>query len=85
MVRDRLDPDLPISDGRAALEAPGWRMSALDLILRTGAEMRLGGSLPWQSSPSKFSFTAVHWPAFRELDSLRAVRSFQQRERRMGR
>ena len=27
----------------------------------------------------------VYWPAFRELDLLRAVRTFQQRERRFGR
>jgi short-chain Z-isoprenyl diphosphate synthase len=26
----------------------------------------------------------VYWPAFRELDFLRAVRTFQQRERRFG-
>jgi len=56
-----------------------------DLIIRTSGEMRLSGFLPWQSSHSEFYFTDVYWPAFRELDFLRAVRSFQQRERRFGR
>jgi short-chain Z-isoprenyl diphosphate synthase len=56
-----------------------------DLIIRTSGEMRLSGFLPWQSSQSEFYFTDVYWPAFRELDFLRAVRSFQQRERRFGR
>jgi short-chain Z-isoprenyl diphosphate synthase len=56
-----------------------------DLIIRTSGEMRLSGFLPWQSSHSEFYFTDVYWPAFRELDFLRAVRSYQQRERRMGR
>jgi short-chain Z-isoprenyl diphosphate synthase len=56
-----------------------------DLIIRTSGEMRLSGFLPWQSSHSEFYFTDVYWPAFRELDFLRAVRTFQQRERRFGR
>ncbi len=56
-----------------------------DLIIRTSGEMRLSGFLPWQSSHSEFYFTDVYWPAFRELDFLRVVRTFQQRERRFGR
>jgi short-chain Z-isoprenyl diphosphate synthase len=56
-----------------------------DLIIRTSGEMRLSGFLPWQSTGSEFYFTDVYWPAFRELDLLRAVRTFQQRERRFGR
>lgn len=55
-----------------------------DLIIRTSGEMRLSGFLPWQSSHSEFYFTDVYWPAFREIDFLRAVRSFQQRKRRFG-
>jgi short-chain Z-isoprenyl diphosphate synthase len=56
-----------------------------DLIIRTSGEMRLSGFLPWQSSHSELFFADVYWPAFRELDFLRAVRTFQQRERRFGR
>jgi len=55
-----------------------------DLIIRTSGEMRLSGFLPWQSSHSEFYFTDVYWPAFRELDFLRAIRTFQQRDRRFG-
>lgn len=56
-----------------------------DLIIRTSGELRMSGFLPWQSAHSEFYFTDVYWPAFRELDFLRAVRAFQQRERRYGR
>ena len=56
-----------------------------DLIIRTSGELRMSGFLPWQSAHSEFYFTDVYWPAFRELDFLRAVRTFQQRERRFGR
>jgi short-chain Z-isoprenyl diphosphate synthase len=55
-----------------------------DLIIRTSGELRLSGFLPWQSAHSEFYFTDVYWPAFRELDFLRALRTFQQRERRFG-
>jgi short-chain Z-isoprenyl diphosphate synthase len=55
-----------------------------DLIIRTSGEQRLSGFLPWQGIHSELYFTDVYWPAFRELDFLRAIRSFQQRERRFG-
>ena len=55
-----------------------------DLIIRTSGELRLSGFLPWQSAHSDFYFTDVYWPAFRELDFLRALRTYQQRQRRFG-
>jgi short-chain Z-isoprenyl diphosphate synthase len=55
-----------------------------DLIIRTSGEIRLSGFMLWQSVYSEFYFTDVHWPAFRRIDFLRAVRSFQQRDRRFG-
>jgi short-chain Z-isoprenyl diphosphate synthase len=38
----------------------------------------------WQSAHSEYYFTDVLWPAFRKIDFLRAIRSFQQRRRRFG-
>jgi short-chain Z-isoprenyl diphosphate synthase len=55
-----------------------------DLIIRTSGEIRLSGFLLWQSANSEFYFSDVFWPAFRKIDFLRAVRSFQQRHRRFG-
>ena len=55
-----------------------------DLIIRTSGEIRLSGFLLWQSANSEFYFTDVLWPAFRKIDLLRAIRAFQQRERRFG-
>ena len=55
-----------------------------DLIIRTSGEVRLSGFLLWQSVHSGFYFTDVNWPAFREIDFPRALRSFQQRARRFG-
>jgi short-chain Z-isoprenyl diphosphate synthase len=56
-----------------------------DLIIRTSGEERLSGFLLWQGAHSELYFTDVYWPAFRELDFLRALRSYQQRHRRFGR
>ncbi len=55
-----------------------------DLIIRTSGEIRLSGFLLWQSAYSEFYFCDAHWPAFRKVDFLRAVRAYQQRERRFG-
>jgi short-chain Z-isoprenyl diphosphate synthase len=55
-----------------------------DLIIRTSGEIRLSGFLLWQSSHSEFYFSDVYWPAFRKIDFLRAIRSYQQRQRRYG-
>lgn len=55
-----------------------------DLIIRTSGEIRLSGFLLWQSVHSEFYFADVLWPAFRHIDFLRAVRAFQQRQRRFG-
>ena len=56
-----------------------------DLIIRTSGEVRLSGFLLWQSAYSEYYFCDAYWPAFRKIDLLRAIRSFQQRQRRFGR
>lgn len=55
-----------------------------DLILRTSGEVRLSGFLLWQSAYSEYYFCDTHWPAFRKIDLLRALRSYHQRQRRFG-
>ncbi len=55
-----------------------------DLIIRTSGEVRLSGFLLWQSTYSEFYFCDAYWPAFRKIDFLRAIRSYQQRHRRFG-
>ncbi|HLC41183.1 MAG TPA: polyprenyl diphosphate synthase, partial [Methylomirabilota bacterium] len=55
-----------------------------DLIIRTSGEVRLSGFLLWQSAYSEFYFCDVHWPALRKIDFLRAIRNFQERDRRFG-
>lgn len=56
-----------------------------DFIIRTSGEERLSGFLSWQSAYSELYFTEVFWPAFRKIDFWRAIRIYQQRDRRYGR
>lgn len=55
-----------------------------DLILRTSGEERISNFLIWQLAYSELYFTDVYWPGFRKIDFLRAIRSYQNRERRFG-
>ena len=55
-----------------------------DLIIRTSGEERTSGFLLWQGAYSELVFVDVFWPAFRLIDLLRAIRTYQERKRRHG-
>jgi short-chain Z-isoprenyl diphosphate synthase len=55
-----------------------------DLIVRTSGEVRMSGFLMWQSAYSEYYFCDTNWPAFRKIDFLRALRSYDERQRRFG-
>ena len=55
-----------------------------DMILRTSGEKRLSGFLMWQSAYSELIFMDIFWPEFRKIDLMRAIRTFQERKRRLG-
>ncbi|MFC7139289.1 undecaprenyl diphosphate synthase family protein [Halosimplex aquaticum] len=55
-----------------------------DLVVKTGAE-RLSDFMIWQSVYSELYFTDVNWRDFRQRDYLRALRDYQNRQRRFGR
>jgi undecaprenyl diphosphate synthase len=76
-----LDPD---EIDEAEIEDRLVFRSPPDLVIKTGAE-RLSDFLIWQSVYSELYFTDVNWRDFRRRDFLRAVRDFQERQRRFGR
>jgi undecaprenyl diphosphate synthase len=55
-----------------------------DLVIKTGQE-RLSDFMIWQSVYSELYFTDVNWRDFRKRDYLRALRDYQNRQRRFGR
>jgi short-chain Z-isoprenyl diphosphate synthase len=55
-----------------------------DFIIRTSGEVRLSGFMLWQSAYSEYYFCDTYWPALRKVDFLRALRDYQNRQRRFG-
>jgi undecaprenyl diphosphate synthase len=55
-----------------------------DLLIRTGAEMRVSNFLLWQIAYTEIYNTGLMWPDFGERDLINAVREYQSRERRFG-
>ena len=56
-----------------------------DLVIRTSGEERVSNFLLWQMAYAELCFIDVYWPAFRKRDFLRAIRTYQGRQRRYGR
>lgn len=55
-----------------------------DMIIRTSGELRISNFLIWQASYSELCPVEVYWPDFSPIHLLKAVQSFQQRQRRHG-
>ena len=55
-----------------------------DLIVRTGAEIRLSNFLLWDSAYSELYFTPTLWPDFDERSVDQCVKEFYGRKRRYG-
>ena len=55
-----------------------------ELLIRTSGEMRISNYLLWQIAYSEFYISDVYWPDFDRWELLRAIRSFQGRNRRFG-
>ena len=55
-----------------------------ELVIRTSGEMRVSNYLLWQIAYSEFYITDTYWPDFDRWDMLRAIASFQGRDRRFG-
>jgi short-chain Z-isoprenyl diphosphate synthase len=55
-----------------------------DLVIRTSGEQRISNFLLWQTVHSELYFCDAYWPAFREIDFLRALRSYAARQSRRG-
>lgn len=56
----------------------------VDLLIRTGGEMRLSNFLLWQSSYAELFFTSTLWPDFTPTELEKIIQSYQNRTRRFG-
>lgn len=82
-----------ISDGKVSLPVTKdlfetyldtFKLPDPDLLIRTSGEMRLSNFLLWQLAYSEFYFADVHWPDFSKEELLKAVESYNMRDRRYG-
>jgi len=55
-----------------------------DLLIRTSGEYRISNFLLWQLAYTELYFTKVLWPDFKKEDIIKAIASYQKRERRFG-
>jgi undecaprenyl diphosphate synthase len=55
-----------------------------DLLIRTGAELRVSNFLLWQIAYAEIHATPVMWPDFRKEHLVDALLDYQARERRFG-
>jgi len=56
-----------------------------DLLIRTSGEYRISNYMLWELAYTELYFTDVLWPDFDEREFLKALYSYQSRERRFGR
>lgn len=61
------------------------RIADVDLLIRTGGEMRISNFLLWEAAYAELWFTPVFWPDFDREDLYEAIRDYQKRDRRFGR
>ncbi|MBI2852302.1 MAG: di-trans,poly-cis-decaprenylcistransferase [Chloroflexi bacterium] len=60
-------------------------LPGVDLLIRTGDELRLSNFLIWQTAYSEYYFAKVLWPDFSREDFDNALSSYSRRQRRFGR
>ena len=68
-----------VSEDDIARHLAGDGQPEPDLIIRTSGEQRMSNFLLWQSTGAYLHFCDAYWPAFGEIDFLRALRDFAAR------
>ena len=56
----------------------------VDLVIRTGGELRLSNFLIWQAAYAEYYFTEVLWPDISQEEIEKALLAYSQRQRRFG-
>jgi undecaprenyl diphosphate synthase len=83
MIRDGVQAD-DVSDNMVSQYLFTAGVPDPDMIIRTSGELRGSNFLIWQGAYSEWYFPATYWPDFDREELLKAIREFNQRERRYG-
>ncbi|XP_039007787.1 cis-prenyltransferase 4, chloroplastic-like [Hibiscus syriacus] len=76
--------DIDISLMEQELQTNCTEFSRPDLLIRTSGEFRISNFMLWQLAYTELFFAQSLWPDFGEAEFLKALLSFQQRQRRYG-
>ncbi len=55
-----------------------------DLLIRTSGEFRLSNYLLWQCAYTEIYITDIYWPDFNKQELIKAIESYNKRDRRFG-
>lgn len=82
-VEGRLEPS-EITEDLLHSQTSLADLPPLDLLIRTGGELRISNFLLWQAAYAELYFSDVLWPDFDAKELKKAAESFCQRQRRYG-
>ncbi len=74
--------DITESDISNSFDIP--ELPNVDLLIRTGGEIRLSNFLLWHAAYAEFLFTNTLWPDYNKEEFLKDIESFKNRTRRFG-
>ena len=74
--------DITESDISNSFDIP--ELPDVDLLIRTGGELRLSNFLLWHAAYAEFLFTNTLWPDYNKEEFLKDIESFKNRTRRFG-
>jgi undecaprenyl diphosphate synthase len=86
-VRNIIAKDIPHQDINEELFSSYLYTADLpdvDLVVRTGGDLRISNFLLWQSAYSEYYFTKVLWPDFNARELEKALIAYSRRQRRFG-
>jgi undecaprenyl diphosphate synthase len=86
-VKSLVEENLPAAEINEAVFEKRLYTSGIppvDLLIRTGGELRISNFLLWQAAYAEFYFTKVLWPDFTPKQVELALNAFAQRQRRFG-
>ena len=74
----------PLQDAELARHLTLADQPPLDLLIRTGGEVRISNFLLWQAAYAELYFSAALWPDFDAAELDLAIADYAQRQRRFG-
>ena len=83
LLAARVDPNA-IDEGHFAEHLYTNGQPDVDLVIRTGGDVRTSNFLLWQAAYAELVFCAKYWPDFTADDLDNALADFERRERRFG-